>query len=414
MRTLATVREVSYLEPIENADKIEICNLKGLGWKVIVKKNEVNPEDKVVFFEIDSALPTNDERYEFLRDSSYKRWVEKEKVLKDCFRLKTRKLRGVVSQGLVLPISIFPEIQDKNIGDDVTEILHIEHFDELNDIYGKCNANGGGHTATGNCRSNFPSFITKSDQTRIQNLMQYFEEHKDTHFTAEAKYDGSSCTVYMVDKKYDKEQFGVCSRNFNLKRPCNTKYEYIKGCLSLPCYPYNFWKRCAKRSSKIYNVFFGEYTTTTYSDYWNIIIKCNLEEPLRKYFHKTGKSIALQGEYVGPGVNGNRDKYEEHHYFIYDIYDVDNKTYLDSNERHEIVQILKNYNCNSIIEEVDTINSDIQIFKECDNLEKLLNYVDRKTLRNNPIEGVVFKSIGCKPYFSFKCINNKYLLAEKD
>ena len=58
MRTLASIREVDYIEPIENADKIEVCTMKKLGWKVIVKKNEVKPNDKVVFFEIDSALPT--------------------------------------------------------------------------------------------------------------------------------------------------------------------------------------------------------------------------------------------------------------------------------------------------------------------------------------------------------------------
>lgn len=411
MRQLATIREIDKVLPIENADKIEVATMKGLGWNVVTKKNDVKSKDKVVYFEIDSALPIED-RYEFLRQSSYKCWKQKETILKECFRLKTIKLRGVVSQGLILPISLFPELKDNKIGDDVTEILKIQHYDELREIYSHTKASGS--TSTGNAKGNFPAFITKSDQTRIQNLMSYFEEHKDTYFTAEAKYDGSSCTVYMVDKKYDKDQFGVCSRNYNLKRPCNTKIEYIKECLTLPCYPYNFIKRWVKRFSKIWNVLFGNYKSTSTSDFWNIIIKCNLEEPLRKYFIETNHSIALQGEYVGPGVNGNRDKYTEHHYFIYDIYDVDKQTYLDANERHAIINKLKSYNTNSIIEEVDTIANEIQIFKVCDSLEKLLNYVDRKTLRGNKLEGIVFKSIGKIPYFSFKCINNKYLLEEKD
>jgi hypothetical protein len=244
--------------------------------------------------------------------------------------------------------------------------------------------------------------------------MNYFEEHKEKYFTAEAKYDGSSCTVYMVDKKYDKDQFGVCSRNYNLKRPCTSKLDCIKECLNTPCYPHNFFKRWAKRTSKVWQVLFKEYKSSSFSDFWNIINKCNLEEPLKLFFKETKRSIALQGEYVGPGVNGNRDKYIEHHYFIYDIYDVDNHTYLDANERHSIIEKLRSYNTKSIIEEVDTIADKIQIFKECDNLEKLLNYVDRKTIRGNILEGVVFKSIGMKPYFSFKCINNKYLLDEKD
>ena len=410
MRQLATIRKIDKVLPIENADKIEVATMKGLGWNVVIKKNEVKPGDKVVYFEIDSALPI-EERYEFLRASSYKYWKQKENVLKECFRLKTIKLRGVVSQGLILPISLFPELADKNIGDDVTTILKVQHYDELKETY---IAKSSGATAIGNAKGNFPSFITKSDQTRIQNLMEYFETHKETYFTAEAKYDGSSCTVYMVDKKYDKDQFGVCSRNYNLKRPANSKVEYIKECLAIPCYPYNFFKRWTKRISKIWNTLFKEYKSAYSSDFWNIILKCNLEEPLKLFFKETGRSIALQGEYVGPGVNYNRDKYEEHHYFIYDIYDVDNQTYLDANERHDIIEKLRNYNTPSTIEEVDTINANIQIFNECDSLEKLLEYVDRKTLRRNKLEGVVFKSLNMKPYFSFKCINNKYLLDEKD
>lgn len=411
MRQLATIREINNIQPIENADKIEVVTMKNLGWNVVSKKNEVKIGDKVVYFEIDSALPIED-RYEFLRGSSYKCWKLKETILKECFRLKTIKLRGVVSQGLILPISLFPELKENKVGDDVTEILKVQHYDELREIYGHTKANG--LTNTGNTKGKFPSFITKSDQTRIQNLMNYFEEHKETYFTAEAKYDGSSCTVYMVDKKYDKDQFGVCSRNYNLKRPCTSKLECIKECLNTPCYPHNFFKRWAKRISKAWQVLFKEYKSSSTSDFWNVINDCNLEKPLKLFFKETNRSIALQGEYVGPGVNGNRDKYATHHYFIYDIYDVDNQTYLDANERHSIIEKLRSYNTLSVIEEVDTIADKIQIFKECDNLEKLLDYVDRKTLRGNILEGVVFKSIGMKPYFSFKCINNKYLLDEKD
>ena len=408
---LVSIQKVKKLKPIANADKIEVCELVGLGWEIVVKKGEIQVGDKVVYFEIDSALPIED-RYEFLRSSSYKCWKQKEDILKECFRLKTIKLRGVVSQGLVLPITLFPELNENKIGDDVTNILKVQHYDELRETYSKNKTSGA--TKTGNVRSDFPSFIRKSDQERIQNLMNYFEDCKDIAFTAEAKYDGSSCTVYMVDKKYDEKQFGVCSRNFNLKRPCVTKIDFIKECLTLPCYPYNFFKRWTKRFSKIFNVIFGKYNSFSTSDFWDIIIKCNLEEPLKLFFKETGRSIALQGEYVGPGVNNNRDKYTEHHYFIYDIYDVEGKKYLDASERHNIVNKLKSYNTKSIIEEVDTINDSIEIFKECDTLEKLLKYVDRKTLRGNKLEGVVFKSIGQSPYFSFKCINNNYLLDEKD
>ena len=81
MRQLATIREIDKVLPIENADKIEVATMKGLGWNVVTKKNDVKSKDKVVYFEIDSALPIED-RYEFLRQSSYKCWKQKEIILK--------------------------------------------------------------------------------------------------------------------------------------------------------------------------------------------------------------------------------------------------------------------------------------------------------------------------------------------
>ena len=201
------------------------------------------------------------------------------------YKVKTMKLGkfGVVSQGLVLPISMFKELDECNIGNDVTEKLHIEHYDELNDLYGKCNSSGGGHTSIGNAKGNFPTFCKKSDQTRIQNLMNYFDDCKDIKFTAEAKYDGSSCTVYMVDKKYDKDQFGVCSRNFNLKRPNTTKLQFIKECLFYPSYPHNPIKRLIDRFKRTLRALKSDYKSCTHSDYWKVVNNVGLEENMRNY-----------------------------------------------------------------------------------------------------------------------------------
>lgn len=413
---LVTIQIVDHLEAIPNADKIEVCVMKGLGWKVIVKKGEIKPKDKVVFFEIDSALPINDKRFEFLRDSSYKRFVVKNETVKECFRLKTRKLRGVISQGLVLPIDDFPEIKNLSVGDDVTKQLNVEHYDELDDLYGRCKSSGGGHTTTGNIKGSFPSFLRKSDQERIENLMQYFEDCKNVKFTAEAKYDGSSLTIYMVDKKYDEDQFGVCSRNNNLKRPCMNKKDCIKEVLSIKkekCFPFNPIKRFFFKAKKICFILLGKEYNRNYSDYWNVVNNLGIEENCRKYFNKTGRSIEIQGEMVGPGVNGNRDKYDKHHLFVFDVFDVDKQTYLDAKERHEIINEINSLGEHKF-EEVDTIKDNWEVFNEITNLDDLRKFVDRKTLRGNPLEGVVFKSINKTPYFSFKCINVKYLLSEKD
>lgn len=48
------------------------------------------------------------------------------------FKVKTMKLGKfkVISQGLALPLSLFPELQDRNIGEDVTEALKITYASE--------------------------------------------------------------------------------------------------------------------------------------------------------------------------------------------------------------------------------------------------------------------------------------------
>jgi RNA ligase (TIGR02306 family) len=123
-RKLATIRKISIIEPIEGADKIELATVDG--WKVIVAKNVGHKVgDLVVYCEIDSFLPIRDE-FEFLRKSSYKKMSDGS----EGFRLKTIRLRGQLSQGLLLPISVLDEYKYLPLeGDDVTEILGIIKYE---------------------------------------------------------------------------------------------------------------------------------------------------------------------------------------------------------------------------------------------------------------------------------------------
>ena len=151
-RKLATIRTISELRPIEGADKIELAIVDG--WQVVVAKDvEHMVGDKVVYCEIDSFLPIRDE-FEFLRKSSYKKMGDQEG-----FRLKTIKLRGQVSQGLILPISVVPITQFATAlnlpeGMDVTEMLGIVKYEppipaEL----------------AGKVKGGFPSFLSKTDRS---------------------------------------------------------------------------------------------------------------------------------------------------------------------------------------------------------------------------------------------------------
>ena len=112
-RALAHVEKIEWIRPIEGADNIELIGV--LGWVCVAKKGEFNVGDMAVYIEIDSKCPEADEKFAFLANKK--------------FNVKTMKLGKfkVISQGLALPLSLFPELQDKKIGDDVTEALKITY-----------------------------------------------------------------------------------------------------------------------------------------------------------------------------------------------------------------------------------------------------------------------------------------------
>jgi RNA ligase (TIGR02306 family) len=108
MRKLASIQAVNAVESIANADAIE--RIRVLGWWVVVKKGEFKPGDRVVYCEIDSLLPERAE-FEFLRPSSFKPAQTDgtgQIVLPAGFRIKTVKLRGQVSQGILDDMAISP------------------------------------------------------------------------------------------------------------------------------------------------------------------------------------------------------------------------------------------------------------------------------------------------------------------
>lgn len=398
-KRLVTIQKISKLTPIPGADRIEIAECKGLGWQVIVSKEQFKVGQKCIFYEIDSFLP-EEPRYEFLRDSSHKQFVDKGEVKASGYRIRTRKLRGVISQGLILPVTEFPRFKELPVGTDVTEELNVQHHDELVEKYnparqkGVCNVTG--------CTMPFPSFCPKSDQERIQNHMEYFETFKDVTFVGEQKYDGSSITIYCVAKELDPDMFGVCSRNFKLKRSPRTRWELFKTGFMLKC-KCNPVKGLWIRLKRAVNMLTGKIRNPFENAYWNAVNSTDIERKLRDYHKKTGRNLCIQAELVGPGVNGNRDKYEALTIFAYDVFDCDSNRYLDPDER---VILLKSLD----IQQVNRVYKG-KFFHDYD-FEGALKFVDRKTLRGNPAEGVVFKSQDRVPYVSFKIINNNYLLKE--
>ena len=207
MRKLASVRVVSEITPIQDADMIEVAVVDG--WKCVVKKNEFHVGDAVIYCEIDSFLPIREE-FEFLRKSSYKKMGDEEG-----FRLRTVKLRGQISQGLLLPVSIVK--RPVNIGEDVTTELGIQKYEPP---IPAC--------LTGEVVGPFPSVIQKTDEERVQNLAADYPSFRERLFYVTEKLDGTSFTGF-----YDRE-FGVCGRNWQYAESDGNSYWQIANRLELP------------------------------------------------------------------------------------------------------------------------------------------------------------------------------------
>ena len=110
-RALAYVVTVDEVRPIQGYDRVE--HTRTNGWWCVTKLGDLKVGDKAVYFEVDSKVPATDKRFEFLENKH--------------FKIKTQKMCKVYSQGLLMPITLFPELADKQVGDDVTDILGITY-----------------------------------------------------------------------------------------------------------------------------------------------------------------------------------------------------------------------------------------------------------------------------------------------
>jgi RNA ligase (TIGR02306 family) len=358
-RKLASIRTITDIQPIDGADAIEVAAVGG--WKVVVKKGEFRPGDLCIYCEVDSFLPIRDE-FEFLRKSSYK----KMKDGSEGFRLRTAKIRGQISQGLLLPITMLVSTLYKGPitiqeGEDVTERLGITKYEppipaEL----------------AGKVKGLFPSFIPKTDEIRIQNLSKEFDLWKtQSHrFYVAEKIEGSSSTFYFKDGN-----FGVCSRNLELAEP----EPFVPGMVMCE----DGIERPKKENT-----------------FWKVAKELDLQNKMAN----VGINFALQGELIGEGIQGNPYKIKGHTIRFFSLYDI------DSQEYHSFENLKRIVEDEMGLETVPVLDDN---FKLPDTIEELLAYADAKSVLNLEFdrEGVVIRSYDKS--ISFKVISNTYLLNEK-
>lgn len=376
-RKLARVERIDSLHPIEGADRIEIAMIGG--WQVVVQKGLHSIGNPVAYFEVDSLLPTDNPAFASLTTLSSKLLFEING--KGYARIKTIKLRGQISQGYIVPLSDLSEEQ-VNVGDDLTERLGVLKYEgreerEMNNAGTKKNSQAPGTMA-------FPSFIPKTDQNRIQNIVPRFIQARDSgeKFEKTFKLDGSSMTVYM----YNGVNY-VASRNvaFHLqvqnKGFLQTLKDFIRQVKKVG------WKR-AKWIDQIPAAN-------------NAFTQAAKNSGALLALSKENRNIAIQGELVGPKIQQNFEGVDSNQYFVYDVYLIDEQRYMLPIERYAFCG--KHDLKHVPIAGIDNLEGDVKdVISDADG---------PSGLNGKYREGYVYKSMNRD--FSFKVISNSYLLKEK-
>lgn len=324
-----------------------------LGWHCVVKKGEFKVGDKVVYLEIDSVPPADNPDFDFLKNSKGR--------IKP---IKTMKIRGVFSQGLVMPLSILHYDGDIEEGTDVTEILGVQKKeDEIIEFY----KNAGAFR-----KSTFPPFIHKTDETRVQVLQKQLNRYQGLSFVCTEKIDGTSFTAFIREGK-----FGICSRNMEVDMNVDSPYSAI-----------------AK--------------------------KYNLEEKFKTLRELTDYDFAIQGEIIGSNIQGNKYKVTEYECYLFNFFNIDRQKdigfFADENEQEEF----NDWTLGSIafhfgMKTVPIIDDN---FTMTNDIDKLVDYSVGKSVLNpqQDREGIVFRLKHNREVshygerISFKAINPYFLV----
>lgn len=372
MRKLVTLRKIADLTPIPDADLIEVATIDG--WKVVVKKGEFNIGDDCLYFEIDSFLPDGVDAWQFLVDKQPR---EFEGVRGH--RLRTIKLRGQISQGFVIKphvlsngsltgsstlngiiLNLEAEARRDGVPFDVRDVdfapfIGVKKWEAPIPT-----------ELAGQVEGEFPSFIRKTDQERCQNILhEIFVDNLDSQYEVSVKLDGTSCTIF-----HNQGKMGVCSRNWELKiNEENANNSLVK-----------------------------------------IMKDLGLDFDL-----PTMGNFAIQGELMGPGIQGNREKLSQHELFVFDVFNIDEQRYLNPDEREAFIEQLmmkSDIGCKPI-RHVPILFRDVTLHQlGIDTVDQLLAFAEGPSISHPVREGLVFKRKDGG--FSFKAISNSFLTKEKD
>ena len=411
-RELAYVVMIDDITPIKGYDRVELAHIGG--WTVVVGKGEFKPGDPAIYFEIDSQLP------------EVEPFTNMEFLAKKHYKVKTQKMCRSLSQGLLMSAENFGWTPIYNV-DGMGDIVAIKdscgeyHYNgahwyandesrfltkQLGVTYAapednarKTNSpdkykrmaqrnsklfshqpfrwlmkrNWGkkllffffGNKKDGR-KSDWPYWVKKTDEERIENLSFLFDDKK-TIWIATEKIDGTSTTFTLKrGKGFKKDEFYICSRNVVFNKP-------DKNCF----YDTNVYIEMAEK----YNIF----------------------EKMTKLLHEHFTDcdwITIQGETYGGGIQKRDYSIKDHNFMAFNL--ITSKEGRFNSERMK-----------TLLEEAFGIPC-VPIVKTNyiipDTLDEMREFVDSQTsvIDGEMREGIVFRSLdGTR---SFKCVSPKYLL----
>ena len=381
-RALAYVVAIDEIKPIEGYDRVEYARTNGW-WVVISKNDSLKIGDKCVYFEIDSKVPATDERFRFLEPKK--------------FKIKTQKMCKVYSQGLLMPLRLFPELGDAEINTDVTQKLGVV-YSVAEDNVRKRSTNGDSKYKSMGARHPrlfktkpirwlmkrkwgrrllflffgkkkdkplaFPDFVKKTDEERVEN--QPWRVGDGKQYVLTEKLDGTSSTYAMRRKGRTKYEFYVCSRNV----------------------------RQADENQKTYH---------DHNIYWDMAFKYDIERHLREYLeaHKDCEWVCIQGESVG-SVQGNPLKLTEDDLYIFNF--ITSK--LGRSGSLEGKEIVESWGMKWV--------PVLGVGETQATMEELKEFADGKSAVNPNVlrEGIVYRSLDGSD--SFKNVSRQFLLKKKE
>lgn len=372
MRKLAHIEKIEWKRPIEGADRIELVGV--LGWQCIAKKDEFQIGDLCVYIEIDSIVDKTNPDFAFLEKRNYK--------------IKTMKMKGVLSQGIVFPLSILPK-KEWSIGLDVTSLLKITEIEDelpkqkpenaLNSLkqrHKKLYKNKVFQwfmkfkwfrrialklLAPHKKPKSFPDWIVKTDETRLQNMPFVLEQYKNVPMIVTEKLDGTSTSFGLKREKKRKYDFAVCSRNVR-QEDINQKCFY---------------------DDNVYHIIAQKYD-----------IKSVLMKILTEY---NATTVVLQGETIGEAIQKNKYGLQGIDFYAFNLV-IDGKR-IDSSEATDIVHKFG-------IKWVPILSASFILLPTVD---EMITYADGTSVIADTLrEGLVIRDH--ENTISFKCISNKFLL----